>query len=289
MLVAHAPDVVFPHLGIKIEKLDPAAFTLFGVEVYWYGIIIVLGILGGLLLAQYRAGKSGQSKELYADFLLYGLVAAILGARIYYVVFAWESYKDNLWDIFAFREGGLAIYGGVIGAVLALVLYTRVKKLDYWLMADTAAPGLLLGQSIGRWGNFFNMEAFGGYTDGPFAMALRVDALKYLPPSLVPHIQEMEGTAYIQVQPTFLYESAWSLLVVLLLLWYTRRKRFTGEIFWLYLLGYGLGRSVIEGFRTDQLFLWGTNIPASQLLAALLVVGSGIVLLVKRRGLKKAQ
>ena len=164
------PEVWFPNLGIEIQKLDNVAFNIFGLEVYWYGLIIGIGILSGLLLAVHEAKRTGQNPDDYMDFVLVAIVACVIGARLYYVAFSWDNYKDNLMSIFALREGGLAIYGGIITAVICAILFTRYKKMNFWLFADTAAPSLILGQIIGRWGNFFNREAFGGYTDGLFAM-----------------------------------------------------------------------------------------------------------------------
>ncbi len=278
------PDIVFPHLGIEIEHVNPVAIAPFGVPIYWYGIIIVSGVIAGLFLARYRAKKEGQDPDIYSDFLMYALIAAIIGARAYYVIFSWEDYKDNLIDILAFREGGLAIYGGVIGAVIALVIYTRIKKQRFTQMADIAVPGLALGQAIGRWGNFMNMEAFGGPTDSVFAMALKASKAK-IPVSMVEHIGSLSGYdgSYLVVQPTFLYESLWNIGVVILLMIYTKHKKFEGEILALYFLLYGLGRSWIEGLRTDQLIIGTTGIPVSQLLAITLVILSLGYIVWKRR------
>ncbi len=277
------PDIVFPNLGIEFQNIDPVAFTVFGVEVYWYGLIIVTGVMAGLLIARYRAKQLGQDPEIYSDFLIYALVCSIIGARLYYVVFAWDSYKDNLMDIFAFRQGGLAIYGGVIGAIVSLAVYTKVKKLNFWLMADTAAPGLALGQVIGRFGNFMNMEAFGGPSDSLFAMALKASKAK-IPSSMLQYVGPLTGYEgnYLVVQPTFLYEAVWNLAVVILLHVYTKRRKFNGEIVMLYLFGYGLGRSWIEGLRTDQLLIGNTGIPASQLLAGIMIVVSLAFIIYKR-------
>ncbi|WZL82862.1 prolipoprotein diacylglyceryl transferase [Vallitaleaceae bacterium 9-2] len=279
-----SPDIVFPNLGIEIQHIDPIAFTIFNIDVYWYGIIIITGVIAGLLLARYRAKKNGEDPEIYSDFLLYALISAIIGARLYYVAFAWEDYKDNLMDIFATREGGLAIYGGIIGAAIALVVYTRIKKISFAQMADTAVPGLALGQMIGRIGNFINMEAFGGYTDSVFAMALKASKAK-IPASMVEHIGPLTGYEgnYLQVQPTFAYESLWNLGVVIFLMLYTKHKKFEGEILAMYFLLYGLGRSWIEGLRTDQLLIGSTNIAASQVLSIVLVIASAVFIVYKRK------
>ncbi len=283
----NSPDIVFPNLGIEIQHMNPIAFSIFSIDVYWYGIIIITGVISGLLLARYRAKKNGEDPEIYSDFLLYALISAIIGARLYYVAFAWDDYKDNLLDIFATREGGLAIYGGVIGSLIALIVYTKVKKLSFTQMADTAVPGLALGQMIGRIGNFINMEAFGGYTDSVFAMALKAGKAK-IPASMVEHIGPLAGYEgnYLQVQPTFAYESLWNLGVVIILMIYTKHKKFQGEILAMYFLLYGLGRSWIEGLRTDQLLIGSTTIAISQVLSIALVIVSGMFIVYKRKQVK---
>lgn len=277
------PDIFFPHIGVKISHLDPIAFTIGPVSVYWYGLLIGIGVISGLIVAMTRAKKSGQNPETYQDFLLYALIFALIGARLYYVLFSWDKYQDNLIKIFALREGGLAIYGGVIGAVLTALIYTKRKKISFWLLADTAAPGLILGQAIGRWGNFVNREAFGGYTDNLFAMALRKDQVYDIHPSILLHEKIVNGITYIQVHPTFLYESLWNLSVFIFLLIYTKYKKFTGEVFVFYILGYALGRVWIEGLRTDQLLIPNTQIPISQLLAGILIIASITYIIIKRK------
>lgn len=277
------PEIWFPYLGIKIEKLDPVAFQIFGISVYWYGILIGLGVLAGLLVATKEAKRTGQNPEVYMDFLLYALIAAIIGARLYYVAFSWDEYKDNIMKIFATREGGLAIYGGVIGAVIAGVFYTKAKKIDFWVLADTSAPALILGQAIGRWGNFVNQEAFGGYTDSLFAMRLMKSNVYDIPQEVLNHIQILDGIEYIQVHPTFLYESLWNVGVFIFLIWYRRHKKFTGEVFMMYLLGYALGRIWIEGLRTDQLLIPHTLVPISQVVAGISISFAIVFIIYKRK------
>lgn len=277
------PEIWFPYLGIKIEKLDPVAFQIFGISVYWYGILIGLGVLAGLLVATKEAKRTGQNPEVYMDFLLYALIAAIIGARLYYVAFSWDEYKDNIMKIFATREGGLAIYGGVIGAVIAGIFYTKAKKIDFWVLADTSAPALILGQAIGRWGNFVNQEAFGGYTDSLFAMRLMKSNVYDIPKEVLNHIQILDGIEYIQVHPTFLYESLWNVGVFIFLIWYRRYKNFTGEVFMMYLLGYALGRIWIEGLRTDQLLIPHTLVPISQVVAGISIFFAIVFIIYKRK------
>lgn len=268
----NAGDIAFPNLGIYLKDV-PRSFSIFGFDIYFYGLIIGVGVIAGILMAAHMAKITGQSPDTYWDFAMYAVIFSVIGARIYYVVFSWGEYKDNLVNIFNIRQGGLAIYGAVIAAFITLFIYSKIKKTNAFLMGDTAMPGLILGQAIGRWGNFMNREVFGEYYDGLLSMQLPVAAVRDsgdITENIVAHIPE--GANYINVHPTFLYESAWNLLVFAALLLFYKHKRFDGELCLLYLGGYGLGRFVIEGIRTDTLFLSGTTIPVSQLLAALLVV-----------------
>lgn len=280
-------DVSFVHLGITIEHLRNS-ISIGGFEIAFYGIIIGIGMLAGLYMAQKDARRRGQDPELYLDFALYAIIFSIIGARLYYVIFDWELYKDNPIEIFNLRGGGLAIYGGIIGAVLTLIVFTKVRKVSFFSMADTGCIGLITGQIIGRWGNFFNCEAFGGYTDSLLAMRLKMSLVNpsMISQELLYHRIVENGVEYIQVHPTFLYESVWNLGVLAFLLWYRKRKKFDGEILWMYLLGYGLGRAWIEGLRTDQLLFFGTGIPVSQALSMVLVAAASAVIIWKRSKLK---
>lgn len=266
-------DIAFPNLGIYLRNF-PKSFHIFGFEIALYGVIIGLGVLAGILMAAKWAKATGQDPDVYWDFSIYAVIFSIIGARIYYVVFEWEHYKDDLLSILNLRQGGLAIYGGVIAAFTTLFIYAKIKKQNALRMADTGVLGLILGQAVGRWGNFTNREVFGGYTDNLLAMRLPIDAVRPgdISPDLAAHIEE--GVNYIQVHPTFLYESLWNLGVLLLMLLYYKHKKFEGEIALFYLGGYGLGRAWIEGIRTDQLFIPGTQVPVSQVLAVMLFVGS---------------
>lgn len=272
------PEIWFPNLGIEIEKLSNVAFNIFGINVYWYGVIIGSGIMLALLLAIYEAKRTNQKPDDYIDFTMIAIVVCVICARLYYVIFSWDYYSQHISEVFAIRNGGLAIYGGIIGGVITAFLFTKKKKLNFWLFADTAAPSLLLGQIIGRWGNFFNREAFGGYTDGLFAMRYMKDQVSNIPQSVINNIVTVNGVDYIQVQPTFLYESLWNLGVFIILMILKRNKKFDGQIFGLYILGYAIGRVWIEGLRTDQLILGHTGIAVSQLLSAVLIfVGIAIL------------
>jgi phosphatidylglycerol:prolipoprotein diacylglycerol transferase len=285
--MANTADISFVHLGITIDHLRNS-ISIFGFRIAFYGIIIGIGILTGLWVATNDAKRRGQDPEIYLDFALYAIVVSIICARIYYVIFDWDNYKNDLLQIFNTRAGGLAIYGGVIGAAITLIVYTKVKKLSFFSLADTGCLGLITGQIIGRWGNFFNCEAFGGYTDGLFAMRIRRALVNenMISKELLNHLIVKDGVEYIQVHPTFFYESVWNLCVLAFLLWYRKRKRFDGEIFLIYLLGYGLGRVWIEGIRTDQLIFFGTGIPVSQALSFILVVISTLVLFFQHRQIR---
>ncbi|MDR7810919.1 prolipoprotein diacylglyceryl transferase [Lacrimispora sp.] len=286
--MANTADISFVHLGITIDHLRNS-ISIFGFRIAFYGIIIGFGILAGLWVATRDAKRRGQNPDIYLDFVLYAIIISIMGARIYYVMFDWDNYKDDLLQILNLRAGGLAIYGGVIGAVITLIVYARVKKLSFFSLADTGCLGLITGQIIGRWGNFFNCEAFGGYTDSLFAMRIRRALVNenMISKELLNHLIVRDGVEYIQVHPTFFYESIWNLCVLAFMLWYRKRKRFDGEMLFIYLLGYGLGRVWIEGLRTDQLIFFSTGIPVSQALSLILVVISTLVLFCKHRQIRK--
>ena len=278
----------FPHLGIHLSSVGNN-ITVFGFDIAYYGMIIGAGILAGIFMAVYEAKRTGQKEEDYYDLSICAVIISIIGARAYYVIFSWDMYKDDLLSIFNLRQGGLAIYGGVIAAVLTVIVFAKVKKLSAAQIFDTAGLGLVLGQAIGRWGNFFNREAFGEYTDGLFAMKLPVDAVRSsdITDLMRKHMETVDGVSYIQVSPTYLYESMWCLALLILLLLYRRHKKFQGEVFLMYLFGYGAGRAWIEGLRTDQLWIPGTEIPVSQVLAGTIVVVSFVLIVYNRIKVKK--
>ena len=274
-------DIAFPHLNIYLENV-PKSFTVFGFSIALYGVIIGLGFFLALILISKIAGATGQNPDTYWDVATFVIIFSILGARAYYVFFAWDYYKDNPISVLNIRNGGLAIYGGVIAGFLTAFIYCRIKKVNFFLLTDTIMPGLLLGQIMGRWGNFTNREAFGEYTDNLFAMRLPVEAVRSGEITELMKAHMVEGTNYIQVSPTFLYESMWNLCLLIIVLLYIKHKKFDGEIVLLYLGGYGLGRFWIEGLRTDQLIMHTTGLPVSQMLAMCLVVFSVTAMIIKR-------
>ncbi len=292
-------DIWFPNLGVDgigIPHLE-TGITIFGFQIAFYGMTMAVGMLAGLLIARWQAKRTGQNPDVYSDFALYAIIFSVIGARLYYVIFSWEDYQRNLLQIFNTRGGGMALYGSVIGGFLTAVIYAKRKKYSLPLLIDTSAVGLLLGQIIGRWGNFFNREAFGGYTNSLLAMRLKVSDVSpsSISDSLREHIIEKSTylqvhptlrirTAYIeyiQVHPTFLYELLWNIGVLIIIILYTKHKKFDGELFIMYLIGYGLGRLWIEGLRTDQLQLFGVAV--SQVLSGVLVVVGVACWLVFRR------
>lgn len=279
-------EINFPNLGIYLDHVGKN-ISIFGFSIAYYGIVIVTGMMIAIWIAQREAKRTGQNPEQYLDLAMIGIAAGILGARIYYVIFAWDYYKDDLLSIFNIRQGGLAIYGGIIGACIAVVIYSRKKKQNFSLLMDTASMSIVFGQIMGRWGNFFNREAFGDYTNNLFAMQLPVSAVRAneITQKMWDHVVTVNGVEYIQVHPTFLYESLWNVGVLLFLFWFRKRKKFNGEVFLMYLIGYGLGRIWIEGLRTDQLLLPVVGLPVSQLLSGCLVVGCTIQVVWKRKKL----
>lgn len=281
-------DIAFPNIGIYLDHVGKN-IEIFGFPIAYYGIIIGAAILIGFLIAVHEAKRTRQNPEDYLDMGIIGVIAGIAGARIYYVIFSWDMYKDNLLHIFNLREGGLAIYGGVIGAVIAAYVLTRIKRLSFLQVLDTVALAILNGQMLGRWGNFFNREAFGEYTDGLFAMRLPVDAVRSgdITDRMRAYMETAGGTEYIQVSPTFLYESVWCAVLLILLVLYRKHKKYEGEIFLLYIFGYALGRVWIEGLRTDQLLIPGTALPVSQALAGCVVIFAGAALFYLRKHHKR--
>lgn len=257
-----------------------ADFTVFGHEftIRWYGAIIAFGFLLAVLFGGRMAYKWKMSLDKMVDVLIYGTIFGIIGARLYYCIFKWELYKDNPIEMVQIWNGGLAIYGGIIGGLAAAYVVCRVRKMNFWNLLDIASMSLLIGQGIGRWGNFANQEAFGTNTDLPWGMwSSKVASY------ITSHYDEITSNGIAidpnkAVHPTFLYESLWCLLGVLVLYIITRKARkFSGQIFLSYGVWYGIERAVVEGFRTDSLYFAGTTIRVSQLLSAVL---AGVCLLI---------
>ena len=275
------PDIWFPNLGIYFESISQVIFSPFGFDIYWYAVLIVIGIIAAYLLAVWYARRTGQKADDYTDLLMLGVALAFVGLRVYYLVFNWDMYRNQpISRLFDIRGGGLAIYGGIVGALLAGVIIGAVKKIPFTKLADTCAPSLLLGQVIGRFGNFFNREAFGGYTNSLFAMRIRLDQVHgTITQEMRDAAITAQGMQYLQVHPTFLYEAFFNLLLMIALLIYRPYKKFEGEVILLYLLGYGVIRFFVEGLRTDQLMFFDTGLPASQLVSVVFAVLSFILII----------
>jgi phosphatidylglycerol:prolipoprotein diacylglycerol transferase len=280
-------SITFPNLGLEFHNLGKS-ISIFGFDIAYYGIIIGIGMLMGILMAEHEAKITNQKVEDYTDFALYAIIFSIIGARIYYVVFSWDLYKGNLLKIINIRQGGLAIYGGIIAAVITLSVFSKRRHLSFGQMADTACIGLIVGQIIGRWGNFFNREAFGGYTNGLLAMRIPIADVRTgdISQELLLHVNEAGN--YIQVHPTFLYESLWNCVVLLFIMIFKKHKKYNGEVFLIYVVGYGIGRFWIESLRTDQLLIIGTTIPVSQLLSAIVAATSFFFIITKRIKVKNS-
>mgnify|MGYP000959262969 FL=1 len=240
--------------------MNPVAFEIFNIEIRWYGILIASGVLIGTFIAMREARRKGIDEELLLDLLLFAVPAALLGARIYYVIFSWDLYRDNPIEALNFRGGGLAIHGAIIAAVIVAVVFSSKRKQNFWVFGDITAPSLILGQAIGRWGNYINGEAHGGPTDLPWGIMVNG----------------------VKVHPTFLYESIWNFFVFLFLLWYSRNKsKVDGEVFLLYLILYSVARLFIEGLRTDSL-MWGP-IRVAQLISIIGIIIPAAILYNKKK------
>ncbi|AHI56907.1 prolipoprotein diacylglyceryl transferase [Listeria ivanovii] len=253
-----------------VQPLDPVAIQLGNISVKWYGVIIASAVVIALLLALSEANKRKMDKEIIVDLLIWAIPISIISARIYYVIFEWDFYKNNLGEIVKIWHGGIAIYGALIGAVLTAVIFSRIKKISFWQLADVIAPSLIIAQAIGRWGNFMNQEAHGAETTRTFLENLHL-------PEFIINQMYIDGAYY---QPTFLYESLWNVIGFIILLVIRRTKIRRGELFLSYVIWYSFGRFFIEGMRTDSL-MWG-DFRVSQVLSVLLIILS-IGIIVYRR------
>lgn len=293
-------DIRFPGLGLVLRNIKEG-FSIFGFEIKFYGIIIAFGFLAAYIIVTKEAERTGQDPETYLDFILWLIIPSIVGARLYYVMFSWKEYFQpgkGIWqtflDVINVRNGGIAIYGGVIAGVIVALIFAKKKKVSFLLMADTVSMGLLAGQIMGRWGNFFNREAFGDYTDSLFAMCIPTDYYVnngslgglidagIITEKMANNVVVYDAMTWISVHPTFLYESLWNLGLLIIIFIYRKHKKFDGELGLIYLWGYGLGRVWIEGLRSDSLMIPGINMKVSQLLAAVCVLAASVILVKKR-------
>ncbi len=271
--------VEFPGLwGLKFT-INRVAFEVFGIPIYWYGIIIATGFLLAVLLGMKNSKLADIEPDNVLDMVLIGAPVAIICARLFYVIFSWELFKDNPADIINTRKGGLAIYGGVIGALVVAYFYSKRKKVGFFRLMDFAAPYIIMAQGIGRWGNFVNQEAFGSATSLPWRMNSETVN------SELSALNSGIDLSVFGAHPTFFYESLWNFAVFFFLIWYRKRKKLDGEVFFLYMMLYGAGRFFIEGLRTDSLMLGSFRI--SQLLAALFVVAFTALFIYRRKRVAK--
>ena len=271
-------NINFPNLGLYFDHVGKTV-NIGSFSIAYYGIVIGIGFLLGFYALMQRAKRTGQDQDTYVDIFLLIVIFGILGARIYYVIFAFDTYRDDLLSIFNIRQGGLAIYGGVIGGIIAVAVYCLRKKKNFLVVMDTVMPSVLIGQIIGRWGNFFNRECFGQYTDSLFAMQLPVSAVRSgeITQQMLDNLVTLNGIDYIQVHPTFLYEMTWNLMLLVILTVIRKKVKYPGQIMLLYFLGYGIGRFFIESLRTDQLKIGG--VPVSMIVAAATAAVSLVMLL----------
>ncbi len=281
--------VTFPGLGLEFE-LNPIAFSVFGWDVHWYGVIIACGFLLAVAYCYWRAPRFGVDQEKLIDMLFFAVPLCIIGARAYYVIFnpavcfnADGSF--SLYNTIAIWDGGLAIYGAIIMAILTVAVYCKVRRQNFWDYTDIGCFGVLIGQLVGRWGNFVNVEAFGGVTDLPWRMCSPSIADYLLQHGLVDEAayqQVLDGT--LGVHPTFFYESMWNLLGFILLVLIARKgRKFNGQLFLSYVVWYGVGRAVIEGLRTDSLYFFGTGLRSSQILGLASALVAIVVMAIRFR------
>lgn len=281
-------EIFFPNLGWRFE-INPTAFTVFGIEIQWYGIIITIGLLLAFIWCFPKMKRFGLDLDRVIDVVIGGVIGGLIGARLYYVLLRWDEYAGDWKRIFNFRGGGLAIYGGLIGAIAVGLIICRLRKVKVFPMLDIACVGFLIGQGVGRWGNFVNQEAFGKNTDSLFAMTGGT-----IQQTIINEASYMDGEMYLNgmgdmsaefaVHPCFLYESVWCIIGFILLSFFIKHRKYDGQMFLMYLTWYGLERFIVEGLRTDSLMIG--NIRASQALSAVLVIASVIIQIVifsKRR------
>lgn len=281
-------EIHFPKLGWEF-KVDPTAFTVFGIEVQWYGIIITLGLILAMLYCFPKMKTFGLDSDRVIDVVIGGVVGGILGARIYYVIFRWEEYGGDWKAMLNFRNGGLAIYGGLIGATAVGLVICKIRKVKVFPMLDVAVIGFLIGQGIGRWGNFVNQEAFGVNTDSLFGMTGGTIQQTIINQTQIGGEMYLNGNETmlweVPVHPCFLYESIWCLLGVVVLSLMIKRRKFDGQLFLTYLAWYGAERFVVEGLRIDSLMIG--NLRVSQALSAILAVTAIVIMIVMLNKVKR--
>lgn len=283
-------SIRFPNLGIDLEYVVKSVH-IFGFEITIYGILIAVGMLFGISFVVLEAKRHNHNQDMYLDMMIISLIAGVIGARLFYVICSWNLYRGNFFDIFNTRNGGLALYGGILGGVVASAVFCRIKKLQWSEMADYATMGLLIGQVIGRWGDFFNRESFGEYTEKIIAMQLPLSSVHVgeVTSAMRENLLSIDGISYIQVHPVFFYESLWCLILFGYLLIKRRKKRFDGEMFMRYLAGYGLGRFFLEFLRTDKLYIPGTKIGINLVISGFLFLFFSIVVLVRGTMVRKRE
>ena len=281
-------SIQFPNLGINLDYVGKS-IHIFGFEITFFGLIVALGMLLGLGFVMLEAKRCGEDRDRYLGMFIVSLITGVIGARLYYVAFSWNTYEENVGQIFNIRNGGLAFYGGLLGGVIGAAIFCAIRKTSFARMADTASMGIVIGQIIGRWGDFFNRESFGEYTNNIFAMQLPLSAVRSreVTVTMRENLETIGGVSYIQAHPVFLYESMWCLLLLLLMLVWKRKKRFHGEVFLRYLAGYGLGRFFFEYLRTDKLLIPGTTVGISQVVSAALFLICTVVAMVESSMAKK--
>lgn len=281
-------SIRFPGLKLVLDYV-PRSFEVFGFEITIYGILIAAGMLLGIFFAVLEARRNHEDADACLDLAIVTLLTGVIGARLFYVIFSWSLYKNDPGQILNIRSGGLMFYGALFGGVLGGVLYCHIRRKSFWQMADIACIGVLIGQIIGKWGSFFNREAFGEYADNILSMQLPLTAVRAgeVTTKMRENLETIGSSTCILVQPLFLYESLWCLLLLLLLTVRLRKKRFQGEIFLRYLAGYGLGRFVIQWFRTDKIFFPGTEMDVSLIISGILFVACTVIVTVRTIMTKK--
>ena len=275
-------SIRFPGLKLVLDYV-PRSFEVFGFEITIYGILIAAGMLLGIFFAVLEARRSHEDADACLDLAIITLITGVIGARLLYVAFSWSLYKNDPGQILNVRSGGMMFYGALLGGVIGGAVYCHIRRKSFWQMADIACMGVLIGQIIGKWGSFFNRESFGEYANNALSMQLPLTAVRAgeVTTKMRENLETVGGSACILVQPLFLYESLWCLFLLLVLTMHLRKKVFQGEIFLRYLAGYGLGRTVIQWFRTDKIFFPGTEIDVSLVISGILFVVCTVIVTVR--------